>query len=182
MSEKRNLVLFIASSLDGYIATKDDSLEWLFNVEGEGDNGYSEFYETVDTILLGKRTYDWIMEQDSEEFPYKNKQCYVFTRSSIEDTEDVKFINEDVTKFVNKLKSEQGKNIWIAGGGELLHSFIKENLVDELIVTIAPTILGNGIPLFREGDYQLDLTLKRTKNYNQFVELHYVVEKNPLAR
>ena len=126
MSEKRNLVLFIASSLDGYIATKDDSLEWLFNVEGEGDNGYSEFYETVDTILLGKRTYDWIMEQDSEEFPYKNKQCYVFTRSSIEDTEDVKFINEDVTKFVNKLKSEQGKNIWIAGGGGLLHSFIKE--------------------------------------------------------
>lgn len=182
MSEKRNLVLFIASSLDGYIATKDDSLEWLFNVEGEGDNGYSEFYETVDTILLGKRTYDWIMEQDSEEFPYKNKQCYVFTRSSIEDTEDVKFINEDVTKFVNKLKSEQGKNIWIAGGGELLHSFIKENLVDELIVTIAPTILGNGIPLFREGDYQLDLTLKRTKNYNQFVELHYVVEKKSLAR
>jgi len=181
-SEKRNLVLFIASSLDGYIATKDDSLEWLFNVEGEGDNGYSEFYETVDTILLGKRTYDWIMEQDSEEFPYKNKQCYVFTRSSIEDTEDVKFINEDVTKFVNKLKSEQGKNIWIAGGGELLHSFIKENLVDELIVTIAPTILGNGIPLFREGDYQLDLTLKRTKNYNQFVELHYVVEKKSLAR
>ena len=182
MSEKRNLVLFIASSLDGYIATKDDSFEWLFNVEGEGDNGYSEFYETVDTILLGKRTYDWIMEQDSEEFPYKNKQCYVFTRSSIEDTEDVKFINEDVTKFVNKLKSEQGKNIWIAGGGELLHSFIKENLVDELIVTIAPTILGNGIPLFREGDYQLDLTLKRTKNYNQFVELHYVVEKKSLAR
>jgi dihydrofolate reductase len=182
MSEKRNLVLFIASSLDGYIATKDDSLEWLFNVEGEGDNGYSEFYETVDTILLGKRTYDWIMEQDPEEFPYKNKQCYVFTRSSIEDTEDVKFIKEDVTKFVNKLKSEQGKNIWIAGGGELLHSFIKENLVDELIVTIAPTILGNGIPLFREGDYQLDLTLKRTKNYNQFVELHYVVEKKSLAR
>lgn len=175
MSKKRNLVLFIASSLDGYIATKDDSLEWLFNVEGEGDNGFSEFYKTVDTILLGKRTYDWIMEQDSEEFPYKNKECYVFTRSSIEDTEDVKFINEDITKFVDKLKSEDGKNIWIVGGGELLHSFIKE--VDELIVTIAPTILGNGIPLFREGDYQLDLILKRMKNYNQFVELHYVVKK-----
>ncbi|MBD3107560.1 dihydrofolate reductase [Bacillus sp. AGMB 02131] len=176
MINKRNLVLFIASSLDGYIATKDDSLEWLLNVDGEGDNGYSEFYESVDTILLGKRTFDWIMKQDTEEFPYKNKKCYVFTKSSIEDTEDVKFINEDVTKFVEKLKSQDGKNIWIVGGGELLHSFIKEKLVDELIITIAPTILGNGIPLFKEGDYQLDLTLEGTRKYNQFVELHYVIK------
>ena len=178
MSKKRNLVLFIASSLDGYIATKDDSLEWLFNVEGEGDNGFTEFYETVDTILLGKRTYDWIMEHETEEYPYKNKECYVFTRSSIEDTDNVKFINEDVTKFVNKLKKQDGKNIWIVGGGELLHSFFEEKLIDEIIVTIAPTILGNGIPLFKEGDYQLDLTLKSTNNFNQFVELHYVVKKN----
>jgi len=176
MINKRNIVLFIASSLDGYIATKDDSLEWLFNVEGEGDNGYSEFYDSVDTILLGKRTFDWIMKQDTEEFPYKNKECYVFTKSAIEDTDDVKFINEDVTKFVDKLKSQYGKNIWIVGGGELLHSFIKEKLVDELIVTIAPTLLGNGIPLFREGDYRLNLTLKGTRKFNQFVELHYVVK------
>ena len=82
MGKRRNLVLFIASSLDGYIATKDESLEWLFKVEGEGDNGYSDFYETVDTVLMGKRTYDWVMEQEIEEFPYKNKECYVFTRSS----------------------------------------------------------------------------------------------------
>ena len=176
MSEKRNLVLFIASSLDGYIATKDESLEWLYNVEGEGDNGFSEFYETVDTILMGKRTYDWVMEQDSEEFPYKNKQCYVFTRSCTENTEDVKFINGDVTNFVNKLKSQDGKNIWIVGGGELLHSFIQEKLVDELIITVAPTLLGKGIPLFREGDYQLDLSLKGMRNFNQFVELHYEVK------
>lgn len=176
MSQKRKLVVFIASSLDGYIATKDDSIEWLFNVEGEGDNGFSEFYESVDTVLLGKRTFDWIMKQDTEEFPYKNKECYVFTNSSIEDTEDVKFINEDVTKFVDKLKSQDGKNIWIVGGGELLHSFIKENLVDEFIITLAPTLLGNGIPLFREGDYQLDLSLKETRTFNQFVELHYAVK------
>ncbi len=176
MSNKRNVVLFIASSLDGYIATKDESLEWLFNVEGEGDNGYSEFYETVDTVILGKRTFDWIVEHDTEEFPYKNKECYVFTRSSIEDTKYVKFINEDVTKFIEILKSQDGKNIWIVGGGELLHSFIKEKLVDELIITVAPSILGNGIPLFKQGDYQLDLSLKGTRTFNQFVELHYVVK------
>lgn len=177
MSKKRKLVLFIASSLDGYIATKDESLEWLDNVEGEGDNGYSEFLDTVDTIVFGKRTYDWLMKQDIEEFPYKDKECYVFTRSSIEDTEDVKFIHEDVSKFVDQLKSLDGENIWIVGGGELLHSFLQEKLVDELIITVAPILLGTGIPLFREGDYQLDLTLKGTRRFNQFVELHYEVKK-----
>jgi dihydrofolate reductase len=177
MSKKRNIVLFIASSLDGYIATKDESLEWLDNVEGEGDNGYSEFYETVDTVVMGKRTYDWIMKLDLEVFPYKNKQCYVFTRSSAMDTEDVKFVNDDVTSFVNRLKSQDGKNIWIVGGGEILQSFIQVKLVDELIITVAPTIIGNGIPLFKEGEYQLELVLKGTKTFNQFAELHYEVKK-----
>jgi dihydrofolate reductase len=176
MDIKRNLVLFIATSIDGYIATKDESLEWLYNVEGEGDNGFSEFYETVDTVLLGKRTYDWVMKQEIEEFPYKNKECYVFTRSSIDDTEDVKFVNDNITEFVDKLKSKDGKNIWIVGGGELLHSFIQEKLVDEIIITIAPTLIGHGIPLFREGEFKLDLSLIGMRTFNQFVELHYLVK------
>ncbi|MED4015152.1 dihydrofolate reductase family protein [Sutcliffiella cohnii] len=178
MDNKRNLVLFIATSLDGYIATKDESLEWLFNVEGEGDSGFSEFYETVDTVLLGKRSYDWVMKQDIEEFPYKNKECYVFTRSSIDDNEDVKFVNDDVTEFVDKLKSKGGKNIWIVGGGELLHSFIQKKLVDEIILTVTPTLIGNGIPLFREGEYNLDLSLIGMRKFNQFVELHYLVKNH----
>lgn len=176
MSKKRNVVLFIATSLDGYIATKDESLEWLFKAEGEGDNGFAEFYETVDTVLMGKRTYDWVMRQDIKEFPYKNKECYVFTRSDIRDTENVSFVNDDLASFVHKLKDQEGKNIWIVGGGDLLQSFIEEKLVNELILTIAPTLLGKGIPLFGEGDYQLDLSLIGTRNFNQFVELHYDVK------
>lgn len=177
MRKKRKLVLYIATSLDGYIATKDESLEWLFNVEVEEDNGYSEFYESVGTVLKGKKTYDWVLKHATGGFPYKNKECYVFTRSPIENTEDVKFINDDIVSFTNKLKNQEGKDIWIVGGGELLQSFIKEKLVDELILTIAPTIIGKGIPLFKEGDFQLDLLMKGTKNYNQFVELHYKVKK-----
>lgn len=173
----RKVVLFIATSLDGYIAAKDESLDWLFKVEGEGDNGYSEFYETVDTVLLGRKTYDWIMKHETGEFPYKNKECYVFSRSPFKDTENVSFIDKDITSFTNQLKSQEGKNIWIVGGGELLHFFIKEKLVDEMIITIAPTVIGNGIPLFREGDFQLDLMLKGTRNYNQFVELHYEIKQ-----
>ena len=177
MNNKRNLILYIAASLDGYIATEDDSLEWLFNVEGEGDNGISEFYETVDTVFMGKKTYDWIMKHETGEFPYKNKECYVFTRSTMEDTEDVKFTNKNVVGLTNELKSQEGSNIWLVGGGELLQSFLKEKLVDEIILTVAPTIIGKGIPLFKGGDYQLDLILKGTRTFNQFVELHYGVKK-----
>lgn len=177
MDKKRKLVLFIASSLDGYIATNDESLEWLYRVEGEGDNGFSEFYNTVDTIIMGKKTYDWILNQDLKEFPYKNKDCYVFTTSTAENNENVKFINGDITDFINNLKAQDGKNIWIVGGGQLLHSFIQRGLVDEFILTIAPTLIGNGIPLFRKGEYQLELSLKRMRNFNQFVELHYEYKK-----
>lgn len=177
MRDQRKLVLFIATSLDGYIARKDDSLDWLFRVEGEGDNGYSKFYETVDTILIGRRTYDWIMEHEKGDFPYKNKECYVFSRSAIEDNKYVKFVNEDIIDFSQKLKNENGKNIWIVGGGELLHSFIKEKLIDELIITIAPTLIGKGIPLFKEDDFELELSLKDIKRFNQFAELHYEVQK-----
>jgi dihydrofolate reductase len=177
MNQNRNVVLFIAPSLDGYIAAKDESLDWLFRVEGEGDNGFSEFYNTVDTVLMGKKTYDWVMKQTNVEFPYKNKECYVFTRSFYKDTENVKFVNDDINNFVNKLKKKDGNNIWVVGGGELLNSFIQEDLVDEFIITIAPTILGIGIPLFKEGNHQLDLSLKGTKRFNQFIELHYEVKR-----
>ncbi len=66
---RRKVIVYIATSLDGYIATKDESLDWLFKVEGEGDNGYSEFYDTIDTIVLGRRTYDWIMNEEKGNFP-----------------------------------------------------------------------------------------------------------------
>lgn len=174
MFTNRKVVLYIAASLDGYIATEEDSLQWLFDVEGEGDNGYSEFYETIDTILIGRRTYDWVMEAEKGKFPYENKQCYVFSKTMSGKQDNVEFINEDVITFTNRIKELKGNNIWVVGGGDLLHSFIKENLVDEFIITIAPTILGKGIPLFKDVDFETKLTLKSIKKYNQFVELHYL--------
>ena len=73
----REIVLFIAASLDGYIAKENDDLEWLMETEGEGDNGYTEMYETIDTIIMGKKTYDYVVEH-TETFPYLDKACYVF--------------------------------------------------------------------------------------------------------
>ncbi|MDQ0208779.1 dihydrofolate reductase family protein [Alkalicoccobacillus murimartini] len=170
----RKVVLFIAVSLDGYIATKEESLEWLFNVEGEGDNGYAEFYDTVDTVIMGRKTYDWISTQMEDEFPYKGKQCYIFTTSTEqEEKENITFVNEEISSLLNRLKQQEGKNIWIAGGGGLLQSFLDAEQVDEMIITVAPTLIGKGIRLFPEGDYQLNWRLKGTRTFNQFVELHY---------
>ncbi len=171
---RRKVIVYIATSLDGYIATEDDSLDWLFKVEGEGDNGYSEFYDTIDTIVLGRRTYDWIMNVEKENFPYKNKTCYVFTKSRYEPNNSVEFVDGDIVRFINTLKGVEGRNIWIVGGGDLLSYFLKENLVDEFIINIAPTIIGTGIPLFNKQDIEIELELKSIRRFNQFAELHYV--------
>jgi dihydrofolate reductase len=177
MPAKRKVVLFIASSLDGYIATEEESLDWLMRVEGEGDNGFSEFYDTVDTVLMGKKTYDWVMRQDLEEFPYKGKATFVFTRSAVKDTDDVSFVNKDIQSFMRQLKTKNGENIWLVGGGDLVQSFLQAKLIDEIIVTVAPTLLGKGISLFKRQDVLVDLELKGVRNFNQFVELHYAVKK-----
>lgn len=173
MSQERKIILYIAASLDGYIATENDSLDWLFKVEGEGDNGYSEFLATIDTILIGRRTYDWVMDAEQGNFPYKTQKCYVFSKTLTRSAENVEFINGNIKNFTRELKETPGENIWIVGGGDLLHYFIKERLVDEFIITIAPTIIGRGIPLFKEIDFEMELRLKNTRRFNQFVELHY---------
>lgn len=176
MKQDRKVVLFIAMSLDGYIAAKDESLDWLFKVDGVGDNGFSDFYETIDTLIMGKRTYDWLIDQRLTKFPYQDKTCYVLTRSvTPKRTEDVMFVQENVSDFINDLRKQSGMNIWLVGGGDLLYSFIQENLIDEMMITIAPTIIGNGIPLFKKSNNQVNLTLIDTKQYNQFITLHYKV-------
>lgn len=169
----RKIVLYIAVSLDGYIATKDDCLEWLFKTEGEGDNGYSDFYNTIDTIILGRRTYEWILNQEGDNFPYKGKQCYVFSNTRHGKDQNVIFVNGNIAELAEKLKQTDGKNIWIVGGGELLHGFMEQRLVDEWIINIAPTIIGDGIPLFKKLDFETRLILKDVRRINQFTELHY---------
>lgn len=174
---KRKVFVFIATSLDGYIATEGDSLDWLFKVEGEGDNGYSEFYDTIDTIVLGRRTYDWIMDHEKENFPYKNKKCYVFSRSIQEPNDNVEYVEGNIVEFIDRLKGVEGKNIWIVGGGDLLTYFVKEDLIDEFIITVAPVIIGKGIPLFNRQNTEIELELKNIRRFNQFVELHYIKKK-----
>ncbi len=175
----RKLVLYIAVSLDGFIADEKESLKWLLETEGEGDNGYGEFYETIDTILLGRRTYDWVMEHENGNFPYKGKKCYVFSKSLKGKNDYVEFTDEDIPALVKKLKGLEGGDIWIVGGGELLDCFIRERLVDRFIITVAPALIGRGIPLFKEKDIEMDLELKSVRRFNQFAELQYDYKGRP---
>jgi dihydrofolate reductase len=172
----REIILFIATSLDGFIAKENDDLQWLMETDAGGDNGcYTEMYESIDTVIMGKRTYDWILKE-VDAFPYPDKKCYVFTTTAQGSNEHVEFVNEDVVAFTKKLQEQEGSKIWVVGGANILVDFLKNNLIDEYIITITPHILGTGIPLFKEKNPQIDLVLLNTKRFGQFVELHYKVK------
>lgn len=165
-------ILYIAESLDGYIATKDDSLEWLFKIEGEGDNGYSEFIKDIDCIVMGRKTYEWIIKETKNEFPYKGKKCFVLSKSC-EALEFADVVRTNVTEFIEMTKRKY-KRIWIVGGGEVVREYIKNNMIDEYRITIAPVLIGNGIRLFKENENKIELKLKEIRRRNQFIEVIYI--------
>lgn len=170
------MVVYIGVSLDGYIATKDDNLDWLLNTQGSGDNGFGEFYDSVDTIIMGKRTFDWILEQEQGQLPYAGKECYVYTSCRMENVGHVKFTSQSPEKLLAGLSGE-GKKIWIVGGSQIIDLFRKKGLVDEYILNIAPVILGEGIPLFREGE-RCNLICAKVRTFGQFVEITYRTAKS----
>ena len=147
----RKLILYIAASLDNYIARPDGNVEWLnapeLQLPGE-DYGYADFYRSIDTTLMGRRTYKQILGFDVP-FPYRDKTNFVFTRSvSRADKGDVNYVSGDVASFVRMLKDKPGRDIWLIGGGQINTLLLHQGLIDRLILTLIPVILGEGIPLF----------------------------------
>lgn len=174
----RKLVLYIATSLDGFIARENGSLDWLFEAEavGEGDNGFAQFYQTIDTMVMGRATYDHLMTLVDGKFPHTDRECYVFSRSKRTHDQYVKFVSEDVVKFMWEMKQKDGSNIWLSGGASLIDPLHKARLIDEYIITIVPVMLGKGIPLFLNDNPEIKLALKKHAHYGQFVSLHYEVK------
>ena len=173
---KGSVVVYIGISLDGFIATKEDSLDWLLNTPGSGDNGFGEFYETVDTVIMGRRTYDWIMEQEKGRFPYPGKECYVYTTRAQKDTEHVTFTAQKPKDLISGLKAA-GKRVWIVGGSQIIGLCRREDLIDQYILNIAPVILGDGIPLFCNGK-EKTLVLDAVRTFGQFAELRYHMKRS----
>lgn len=144
----RKIVLFIATSLDGFIAGKNGDTDWLFT---DGDFGYKEFYNSIDTTIMGYNTYFFISQ--FEQFPYPDKKNYVFSRSNREpDGKPVEIVFSDVVEFARELREQEGKNIWLVGGSQINSILLNAGLIDQMIISIHPVALGQGIKLFKEED------------------------------
>jgi len=166
----RKIKLFIACSLDGYIAKEDGSVNWL---PENTDSGYDQFYSSIDTVLMGQKTYEQILTFGK--YPYKDKISYVFSRNpNQKKDENVEFTSE-VEEFTKKLVSSSGKDIWLVGGSEIASIFVNLKFVDELILSVIPVVLTKGIPLFKNIKEEIKLELIKTTEYPKLVELSYKV-------
>ena len=170
-SNKRKIILFIASSLDGYIARENGDVDWLFT---DADYGYNKFYRGIDTLLFGRKTLDKILEFGS--FPYKGKSAFVFTRSQRKSPDDsYRYVTGDILHFTRRLLNKSGKNIWLVGGGEIIAYLLSQNLIDEIILTIHPVILGSGIPFIPGSIPASRFRLIKKQRYKSgLVQLHYI--------
>ena len=166
----RKIIYFVATSLDGYIASKDGSVDWLFT---EGDYGTNAFMKTIDTILMGRKTYEQASEFGLGYFA--GKKIYVFTKSKkLKVADGVEITNEDAVAFTRKLISKKGKNIWLMGGRELASSLQNKNLIDEYNLFVHPIILGEGISLFKNLHKISELKLKSYKKFSSgLVRINY---------
>lgn len=168
------IVFYGAISLDGYLAAQDHSLQWLFDTElGEGSQ-YEAFLETIGTTVMGRKTYEELLVYSEGVMPYKNQTNYVLTSQSFPDTQEVHFVQKsDPARFLQELKEQAQKDIWVVGGSQLIKPLLEADLIDQWIIQIAPVLLGQGIKLFSEGDYQQRLKLVEEKRFGEFIELHY---------
>lgn len=176
----RKMSLFIAMSLDGYIAKPNDDLSFLKLVEKEGeDYGYAEFTSQIDTIIIGRKTYDYVVREiGSSHYDNGQRNVYVITRTERPPIGRTTFYTCDLTKLVDRLKSENGKNIYCDGGAEVINELLKYDLIDEFIISIIPIFLGTGTRLFKDGRPEQILEFITAKTFETgLTQLHYKRKK-----
>jgi len=175
MFMKSKTILYISMSIDGFIAKKDGSVDFLnpYN-EGGDDYGYKEFYDSVGTIVMGNNTYKQFGNTKEFKEYYEGKPIFVFSRSAKGKDGYVTFVSRDVKEFVENLETKDNKHIWLLGGASIVNEFLKDNLIDEFIITTIPVLLGDGVPLFKGGSHEESLKLIDVKNFKKgVVQLHY---------
>ena len=163
----KKVILYIAQSVDGFIARPNGSVNWLDQFTTE-DYGYEKFYKPIKNILMGSITYKQVLTFG--EFPYKGKKSFVFTRNSKGKDDNVTFFKGKPNTLLKKL---DGKT-WLVGGANIVNQFVKKNLIDEYIIFTMPIILGKGIRLFDDSNKELNLNIKTSKSYKSgVIEAHY---------
>lgn len=172
----KKISLFIAMSLDGYIADGKGGVDWLKGQGSDNENidTYSEFVKNIDTILMGWNTYHQIVtELSPNEWVYNDFTTYVITHNEHISTDKIRFVNINPVSLVKTLKEENGKNIWICGGANLVQQLVNEDLIDCYHITVVPTLLGSGIRLFGNTRNEIKLRLLHTQSYNGMTDLIY---------
>ncbi len=171
------VILYIATSIDGFIARPNGKLDWLENLPNEGktDYGYADFLKTIGTIIMGKTTYNEIIGFGID-WPYQENKTFVVTndKNFSPSTPETFVLNADFDLFINKIRKESAQDCWLVGGGKLANYFIQNNLIDRLIISIAPVILGEGIPLFAAKTIESEWNLDNVEKFdNGIVSLTY---------
>lgn len=172
----KKVTVFIAMSLDGYIADSKGNVDWLAGQGNDDDNidSYSEFAKEIDTVVMGWNTYHQIVtELSPDEWVYSDFTAYVITHNTKVSSESIRFVNDSPARLVKKLRAEEGKGIWICGGADLIQQLVREDIIDCYYITVIPTILGSGIRLFGENNREIKLKLLRTQSYNGMTDLLY---------
>jgi len=175
--QKRKIIVRLATSADGYIARPDGDLEWLTKRPvPKGFYGIGKFMKSIDTLLLGRKTYDVGVHMGAK-FDTKTPH-YVFSRrpAPVSVPEGVEFVSEPIGAFAKRLRTAKGKNIWMMGGGEIIASFLDEGAIDDFIISVIPTFIGEGIPLIARGHRQVPLRLQSVRRFPDGVmQVHYKV-------
>ena len=182
MVRKRKIIVYIATSADGFIARRDGTVDWLDRPRPKGNYGMGAFYKSIDTILWGRKTYDMALDFQKKgvtgsAFDTRVKN-YVFTRSLPQSPAPagVEFVSEPIKAFATGLREKKGKDIWMMGGAGIIASFLDEGEIDEFMIHVIPIFIGEGIPLIAPGRRTVPLKLMScTKFTDGVVKLHYAV-------
>jgi dihydrofolate reductase len=184
METPRKIIVYIATSADGYIARPDGDVEWLNRRPPTVDYGMKAFYPTIDTILWGRKTYDWLLGYFRKRGRTKglfdtNVANYVFSRKPPKrPAPGVQFVTEPVEAFAKRLRAAPGKHIWMMGGAGLIASFLDAGEIDEFDIHVMPLLIGEGIPLVAPRHRDVPLRLRSCRKYaDGVVRLRYEVER-----
>jgi dihydrofolate reductase len=184
MVRKRKIIVYIATSADGFIARPDGSVDWLDRPSAKGHYGMGAFYQSIDTVLWGRKTYAMALDFQKKgvagsAFDTKIKN-YVFTRTLLGSPAPagVEFVSEPIKGFATRLRKKKGKHIWMMGGAGIIASFLDEGEIDEFMIHVIPEFIGEGIPLIAPGRRTVPLKLiSSTKFTDGVVKLHYAARK-----
>lgn len=172
----KRVILYIAMSLDGYIADETGGVDWLTGDGSDPENpgSYPAFYAAVDTVIMGYATYRQVVEELSpDRWVYSGKTSYVLTHKKLPSTQEIIFTETDPAALIARLKAGEGGAVWICGGASLVQQLMEADCIDEYCLSVIPTIRGKGIPLFRQQDTEKQLRLVNTRQYNGIVDLVY---------